>query len=163
LEKPLPDNTTAEDPFIAEPDPVIALTSRIVAAYVVKHTVPTSQVPDLIAQTFIALKRLGEVSVTPEVAETRKPAVSIRQSIQDDYLISLENGQKFKSLKRHLKVQYGMTPEDYRAKWGLPKDYPMVAPNYAAKRSELAKGSGLGTGRAKSSETTQKAGSDHDA
>jgi predicted transcriptional regulator len=150
------ENTTDENPVANEPDPVVGLTSRVVSAYVVNHTVPTTTLPDLIAQTFHALKGLGQEPVAHEVLETKKPAVPIRQSIQGDYLISLENGQKFKSLKRHLQVQYGMSPEDYRSRWGLPKDYPMVAPAYAAKRSELAKGSGLGTGRASSTATKTK-------
>ncbi|RZI59980.1 MAG: MucR family transcriptional regulator [Pseudomonas sp.] len=134
----------------AGPDPVVALTARIVAAYVVKHTIQTAQVPDLIAQTFRALKSLGQEPVASEVPETKRPAVPVRQSIKDDYLISLEDGQKFKSLKRHLTVKYGMTPEEYRSKWGLPSDYPMVAPNYSAKRSELARETGLGIRRTRS-------------
>ncbi|MBD8665927.1 MucR family transcriptional regulator [Rhizobium sp. CFBP 8752] len=141
------ENTFDGSPVASEPDPVVALTARIVAAYVVKHTVPTAQVRDLIGQTFRALKGLEQQTDAPAVSETKKPAVSIRQSIKEDYLISLEDGQKFKSLKRHLMVQYGMTPEEYRSKWGLPSDYPMVAPDYSAKRSELAKETGLGTGR----------------
>ena len=145
------ENTTEKKSVAKEFDPVIAFTSRIVAAYVVKHTVPTAQVPDLIAQTFRALKELGQAPIASETPETRKPAVSIRQSITDDYLVSLENGQKLRSLKRHLMVQYGMTPQEYRSKWGLPDDYPMVAPAYSARRSELAKGMGLGTERANSS------------
>jgi len=108
-------------------------------------------VPDLIAQTFRALKGLGQAAIASDTPETRKPAVSIRQSITDDYLVSLENGQKLRSLKRHLMVQYGMPPQEYRLKWGLPGDYPMVAPAYSARRSELAKGMGLGTERANSS------------
>jgi predicted transcriptional regulator len=142
--KMMPENTTVENPVTSEPDPVVALTARIVAAYVVKHTVPTAQVPDLITQTFRALKCLGQEPVASEVPEIKKPAVSIRQSITDDYLVSLEDGRKFKSLKRHLMSEYGMTPAEYRSKWGLRSDYPMVAPNYSAKRSELAKESGLG-------------------
>jgi predicted transcriptional regulator len=142
--KMMPENTTVENPVTSEPDPVVALTARIVAAYVVKHTVPTAQVPDLITQTFRALKCLGQEPVAFEVPEIKKPAVSIRQSITDDYLVSLEDGRKFKSLKRHLMSEYGMTPAEYRSKWGLRTDYPMVAPNYSAKRSELAKESGLG-------------------
>jgi predicted transcriptional regulator len=131
-------------------DPVIVLTTRIVAAYVAKHMVPTAQVPGLIAETYTALKSAGQAPVAPGVLEKPTPAVPIRKSIQHDYLISLENGQQLKSLKRHLMSKYGMTPDDYREKWGLPTDYPMVAPAYAAKRSELAKGSGLGNRRAES-------------
>jgi predicted transcriptional regulator len=128
-------------------DPVIALTARIVAAYVVKHRVATAQLPDLIAQTHMTLKTLGQAPVAPEEPERPTPPVSIRKSIQNDYLISLEDGKQYKSLKRHLMARYGMTPEQYREKWGLPKDYPMVAPAYAAKRSELAKRLGLGSWR----------------
>jgi predicted transcriptional regulator len=139
------------------PDPVVALTARIVAAYVVKHKIPTAQVPDLIGHTFRALNGLGQEPAASEVLETKRPAVPVRQSIKDDYLISLEDGQKFKSLKRHLMVQYGMTPEEYRSKWGLPSDYPMVAPNYSAKRSELARETGLGIARTRSTPQNQKA------
>jgi predicted transcriptional regulator len=139
----MPENTTIENPVTSEPDPAVALTARIVAAYVVKHTVPTAKIPDLIKRTFRALKALEQEPVASEVPEIKKPAVSIRQSITDDYLISLEDGRKFKSLKRHLMSEYGMTPAEYRSKWGLRSDYPMVAPNYSAKRSELAKESGL--------------------
>jgi predicted transcriptional regulator len=141
----------------AGPDPVVALTARIVAAYVVKHTIPTAQVPDLIAQTFRALKGLGQEPVASEVPEIKKAAVPVRQSIKDDYLISLEDGRKFKSLKRHLMTEYGMTPDEYRLKWGLPSDYPMVAPNYSARRSELARETGLGIGRTRSAAAKTKA------
>lgn len=137
-------DATDENLGAAGPDPVVALTARVVAAYVVKHTVPTAHIPDLIKRTFSALKDLGQEPVASEVPEIKKPAVPIRQSIKDDYLISLEDGRKFKSLKRHLMTEYGMTPAEYRSKWGLRSDYPMVAPNYSAKRSELAKESGLG-------------------
>ncbi|RYG95953.1 MAG: MucR family transcriptional regulator [Alphaproteobacteria bacterium] len=140
-------DATEKNFVVAGAEPVVSLTARIVAAYVAKHTVPTAQIPNLIELTFRGLKGLGQEPVASEVPETKRPAVPIRQSIQDDYLISLEDGQKFKSLKRHLMVQYGMTPEEYRSKWGLPSDYPMVAPNYSAKRSELAKETGLGIGR----------------
>jgi predicted transcriptional regulator len=144
-------DATDENLVNAGPDPVVALTARIVAAYVVKHTILTAQVPDLIAQTFRALKGLGHEPVASEVPETKRPAVPVRQSIKDDYLVSLEDGRKFKSLKRHLMTEHGMTPEAYRSKWGLPSDYPMVAPNYSAKRSELARETGLGIGRVRSS------------
>lgn len=156
-------DATDENLATAGPDPVVALTARIVAAYVVKHKIPTAQVPDLIGHTFRALKGLGQEPAASEVPETKRPAVPVRQSIKDDYLISLEDGQKFKSLKRHLMVQYGMTPEEYRSKWSLPSDYPMVAPNYSAKRSELARETGLGVGRTKSAATKSKSLEPNDA
>ncbi|PYE30265.1 MucR family transcriptional regulator [Rhizobium sp. PP-F2F-G38] len=136
----MPDETTGNDPDIT-------LTARIVAAYVVKHTVPAAQLPDLIHQTWAALGSLGRTAPAPVVPEKPVPAVPIRKSIQPDYLLSLEDGKPYKSLKRHLMNKYGMTPDAYREKWGLPMDYPMVAPDYAAKRSELAKNLGLGTTR----------------
>ncbi|RYG96741.1 MAG: MucR family transcriptional regulator [Alphaproteobacteria bacterium] len=156
-------DATDENLVTAGPDPAVALTARIVAAYVVKHTVPTAQIPDLIKRTFRALKGLGQELVASEVPETKKPAVPVRQSIKDDYIISLEDGQKFKSLKRHLMVQYGMTPDEYRSKWGLPSDYPMVAPNYSAKRSELARETGLGIGRVLSAVAKPKSQAGEDA
>lgn len=130
-------------------DPVIVLTTRVVAAYVGKHMVPAAQLPVLIAQTYSALKTLGQAQtpVAPDVAGKLTPAVPIRKSVQDDYIISLEDGKPFKSLKRHLMSRYGMTAEAYREKWGLPKDYPMVAPAYAARHAELAKAIGLGNMR----------------
>jgi len=149
-------DATDENLVAASPDPVVALTACIVEAYIAKHSVPIAQVLDLIARTFSALKALGNEHVGSDAQEAKKPAVPVRQSIKDDYLISLEDGQKFKSLKRHLMVQYGMTPEDYRSKWGVPSDYPMVAPNYSAKRSELARETGLGNGRTRSTTTGTK-------
>lgn len=124
----------------------IELTAEIVSAYVSNNTVPSGDIPALINQVHAALTR---VSGTPgEVpAEPLKPAVSVKRSITPEYLVCLEDGKKFKSLKRHLRTQYNMTPEQYRDKWNLPPDYPMVAPNYAAARSELAKQMGLGQQR----------------
>jgi predicted transcriptional regulator len=105
--------------------------------------VPVGELPKLIADIYTAL---GQVNgATPaEVVEPQKPAVPIKKSVTSDYIVSLEDGRKFKSLKRHLSAHYGMTPNEYRAKWNLPSDYPMVAPNYAATRSALAKTMGLG-------------------
>jgi len=124
------------------------LVVEIVAAYVSHNSLPVTELPALIASVDAALRGLGK-SVPDVVApEKREPAVPIKKSLTPDYLICLEDGKKFKSLRRHLAV-LGMTPEDYRAKWGLPADYPMVAPNYAAQRSELAKGMGLGQARKK--------------
>ena len=102
--------------------------------------------PGLIGQVNSALSRIGE-GVSEPLAEPAKPAISVKRSLTADYIVCLEDGKKFKSLKRHLRTQYNMTPEQYREKWGLPADYPMVAPNYAAARSELAKVMGLGQQR----------------
>ena len=124
----------------------IELTAEIVSAYVSNNPVPASDMPSLINQVHGALQRIsGAPSDTQP--EPLKPAVSIKKSITPDYIICLEDGKKFKSLKRHLRTQYNMTPEQYREKWGLPPDYPMVAPNYAAARSQLAKQMGLGQQR----------------
>jgi predicted transcriptional regulator len=124
----------------------IELTADIVSAYVSNNSVPATDIPGLINQVHGALLRVssgqGELPLEP-----LKPAVSVKKSITNDYLICLEDGKKFKSLKRHLRTQYNMTPEQYREKWGLPPDYPMVAPNYAAARSQLAKQMGLGQQR----------------
>lgn len=120
------------------------LTADIVSAYVSKNAVRSNDLPVLISDVHAALAGLRSEAKAVEPVEAPKPAVPIKKSITPDYLISLENGQKFRSLKRHLMTSYGMTPDDYRTKWGLPADYPMVAPNYAAQRSELAKSLGLG-------------------
>jgi predicted transcriptional regulator len=124
----------------------IELTAQIVSAYVGNNSVPSAEIANLIGQVHAALKRVsgGQVSA---LAEPAKPAVSVKRSINSDFLVCLEDGKKFKSLKRHLRTQYNMTPEQYREKWGLPADYPMVAPNYAAARSQLAKQMGLGQQR----------------
>ncbi|MET3597623.1 putative transcriptional regulator [Mesorhizobium shonense] len=121
---------------------VIELTAEVVSAYVSNNPVPVGDIPALIDRVHGALKSAGGGAA--EKPETLTPAVPIRKSVTPDYIISLENGKKFKSLKRHLSVHYGLTPDEYRAKWGLPADYPMVAPNYAAARSSLAKSMGLG-------------------
>ena len=124
----------------------IGLTANIVSAYVSNNTVAASDIPALINQVHTALMRVtsgqGEASTEP-----LKPAVPIKRSITPEHIICLEDGKKFKSLKRHLRTQYNMTPEQYREKWGLPADYPMVAPNYAVARSQLAKKMGLGQQR----------------
>jgi len=124
---------------------LIELTAEIVAAYVSNNSVAANDLPNVISQVHAALG--GAAMPTEEVVEKPKPAVSIRRSIQNDYLICLEDGQKFKSLKRHLMTHYGLTPEQYREKWDLPADYPMVAPSYAEARSRLAKEMGLGQKR----------------
>lgn len=121
---------------------LLTLTSDIVAAHVSNNSVVSSDLPALIESVFGTLSGLGAEAVEPEVE--LKPAVPVKKSITPDFIICLEDGKKLKMLKRHLKTAYGMTPEDYRAKWSLPHDYPMVAPNYAAKRQQLAKKIGLG-------------------
>ena len=121
---------------------LVTLTADIVAAHVSNNSVAISDIPLIIRSVHEALAGLGETT-TPEVKQ--EPAVSIRASVKPDYIVCLEDGKKLKMLRRHLMTHYGMTPEDYRAKWNLPKDYPMVAPSYAEKRRVLAKEIGLGT------------------
>jgi len=125
----------------------IELTASIVSAYVRNHSVPPSDIPALISQVHAALSRVS--SGADLASEPLKPAIAVKKSITPEHLVCLEDGKKFKSLKRHLRTQYDMTPEQYREKWDLPADYPMVAPNYAAARSELAKQMGLGQQRRK--------------
>jgi predicted transcriptional regulator len=124
---------------------VIEMTADIVSAYVGNNTVAAADLPNLIQSVHRALAGVSSGVETVEAAP-KEPAVPIRRSITPDYLVCLEDGRKFKSLKRHLRTKYNMSPEEYRAKWGLPKDYPMVAPNYAKARSDLAKQMGLGQG-----------------
>jgi predicted transcriptional regulator len=124
----------------------IELTAKIVSAYLGNNSVPTGEIANLISQVHAALKRVAGSQVAV-AAEAAKPAVSVKRSINSDYIVCLEDGKKFKSLKRHLRTRYNMTPEQYREKWGLPADYPMVAPNYAATRSQLARQMGLGQQR----------------
>jgi len=126
----------------------IDLTANIVSAYLSNNPTPASEIPNLISQIHAALIRVSYGRNEPP-AEPAKPAVSLKKSIHPDYLVCLEDGKRFKSLKRHLRTQYSMTPEQYRDKWGLPADYPMVAPNYAVARSQLAKKMGLGQQRPK--------------
>lgn len=121
---------------------LLGLTADIVAAYVQNNATPVASLADLIASVNAALSNLVEpIAVERPVAE---PAVNPKKSVTADFIICLEDGKKFKSLKRHLRVSYGLTPDAYRAKWGLANDYPMVAPNYSAQRSILAKSAGLG-------------------
>ena len=128
---------------------VIEMTTDIVSAYVGNNSVSASDLPALIQSVHQAL--IGVTSGASETdASPKEPAVSVKKSITPDYLICLEDGRKFKSLKRHLRTKYSLSPEDYRAKWNLPSDYPMVAPNYARARSALAKQMGLGQGGRKS-------------
>ncbi|GLK69122.1 MucR family transcriptional regulator [Hansschlegelia plantiphila] len=126
----------------------VALTADVVSAYVSNNSVATGDLPALIQSVHAALTGVATGKVEAPVEEL-KPAVPLKKSVTPDFIICLEDGKKFKSLKRHLRTAYDMTPEDYRAKWGLAADYPMVAPNYASARSELAKKMGLGQQRAK--------------
>ena len=122
---------------------LIDLSADIVCAYVSRNVVTPAELPRLIADVHTALKAL-QSNVEPLPLEELRPAVSVKKSVSADYLICLEDGKKFKSLKRHLRTHYNLSPEEYREKWGLPADYPMVAPNYSATRSRLAKDNGLG-------------------
>ena len=124
---------------------LLSLTADIVSSHVANNTVAVSDLPHVIENVFGTLSRLGSAPVEPEVKQ--EPAVTVRASIKPDYIICLEDGKKLKMLKRHLMTHYSLTPDAYRAKWGLPADYPMVAPNYAAQRRTLAKKIGLGTKR----------------
>ncbi len=122
---------------------LLVLTSDIVSSYVSNNTVSSDEIPKVIDQVFKALSNAGNETMI--AADRPQPAVPINRSITPDYLICLEDGKKLKMLKRHLKTAYGMSPEEYRERWGLPADYPMVAPSYAERRSKLAKDIGLGT------------------
>ncbi|QYO77908.1 MucR family transcriptional regulator [Devosia salina] len=122
---------------------LIELSTEIVSAYVSHNAVSPGDLPKLIAEVHGALRAL-QANETPAPVEELKPAVPVRKSVANDYIICLEDGKKFKSLKRHLRTHYNLSPEEYREKWGLPADYPMVAPSYSATRSKLAKDNGLG-------------------
>ena len=124
----------------------IELAADIVSAYVSNNSVPANDLPSLISDVHAALLRVTSGQISPS-AEAPKPAVPAKKSITREYLVCLEDGRKFKSLKRHLRTQYNMSPDEYREKWGLPPDYPMVAPDYAKARSNLAKQMGLGQQR----------------
>ena len=120
---------------------LIEMTADVVSAYVGNNVVPSTELPELIRGVHEALSQIEAGHVEPEPLE---PAVPVKKSVNADYIVCLEDGKKFKSLKRHLRTKYDMSPEEYREKWGLAADYPMVAPNYAKQRSELAKKMGLG-------------------
>lgn len=124
---------------------LLALTTEIVAAHVSNNTVAVGDLGQLINQVYQSLANIGGAPSASAPATRPQPAVSVKKSIQPDYLVCLEDGKKLKMLKRHLKTAYNMSPEAYRERWGLPNDYPMVAPNYARQRSRLAKEIGLGT------------------
>ncbi len=125
----------------------IELAADLVSAFVSNNSVPAAELPALIGTVHQALNTLASGSTQQPAEEPKAPAVPIKRSVQPDYIVCLEDGKRFKSLKRHLRTVYDLTPDQYRAKWGLPSDYPMVAPNYAAARSELAKQMGLGARR----------------
>jgi predicted transcriptional regulator len=126
---------------------IVQLAASIVSAYISNNSLPMTDLPSLISSVHDVVAKLAGNSSHAPPAEPLRPAVSIKKSISDDYLICLEDGRKFKSLKRHLRTRYNLTPEQYRAKWQLPPDYPMVAPAYAETRSRMAKDMGLGQQR----------------
>lgn len=125
----------------------VELAAEIVSAYVSNNSVPASELANLLGEIHSAIVRIGTGAPAPAPVEAAKPAVPPKKSITNDYIVCLEDGRKFKSLKRHLRTQYNMSPEQYREKWALPADYPMVAPAYAKARSALAKQMGLGQQR----------------
>src|SRR5580700_9429865 len=132
---------------------IIEMTADVVSAYVGNNSVSANDLPALIQSVHRALAGVSAGAEAVEAAP-KEPAVPVKRSITPDYLICLEDGRKFKSLKRHLRTKYNLSPEDYRAKWGLAKDYPMVAPNYAKARSDLAKQMGLGQGGRQAAKAT---------
>lgn len=136
-------NMTEDNTPPIDQEEVLRMTTDIVASYVANNTISADGVPEIIRQVHGALRELSGGEAKPEAKA--KPAVPVSRSVTDDYIICLEDGKKLKMLKRHLKTAYNMSPEEYREKWGLAKDYPMVAPNYAKQRSQLAKEIGLGT------------------
>jgi predicted transcriptional regulator len=127
-------------------DDLVDMAATIVSAYVSANELPPQELPRLIHTVYSALKEVA-VAAPASIEQGQEPAVPIKKSVTADYIICLEDGKKFKSLKRHLRTRYGLSPDEYRQKWGLPHDYPMVAPNYAKERSNLAKRMGLGQGR----------------
>jgi predicted transcriptional regulator len=129
-----------------ESNELVELTAEIVSAYVANNTVVATDLPAVILNVFEALNKASS-SIGQPPKEELKPAVPLKKSVTPEFIICLEDGKKFKSLKRHLRTHYDLSPEEYREKWGLPHDYPMVAPNYAAARSDLAKRMGLGQRR----------------
>jgi predicted transcriptional regulator len=134
---------TMSSPVEFKPDDLLKLASEIVSAYVSNNPVPASELPSMIKSVHATLGSLAGAQVS-DTLTSQKPAVPVKKSITAEFIICLEDGKKLKMLKRYLRSNYNLTPEEYRAKWGLPADYPMVAPNYAAQRSEFAKKIGLG-------------------
>ena len=135
----------------------VELAAEIVSAYVTKNAISRADLPELIANVHSALNKAGGAT-TEQPKEELRPAVPIKKSVTDDYIICLDDGLKFKSLKRHLRTAYNMTPEQYRTKWSLPSDYPMVSPNYSRTRSQLAAKMGLGQNRRTPKKRVRKAG-----
>jgi len=135
--------TNNHDMTGARGDELLKLASEIVAAYVSNNPVPVGELPSMIKSVHATLGGLSS-GVSTDMTTAQKPAVTVKKSITPEYIVCLEDGKKLKMLKRYLRSRYGLSPEEYRAKWGLPADYPMVAPNYAAQRSEFAKKIGLG-------------------
>ena len=127
----------------ADSGEMLRMAANIVAAYVAHNSLPVSQITEIINTVYNSLRGISGGVVSP-TSDSLRPAVPIRRSVTPEYLVCLEDGKKLKMLKRHLRAAYGLTPDEYRAKWGLPADYPMVAPNYAAQRSDFAKKIGLG-------------------
>ncbi len=127
-------------------DSPLRLSADIVAAYVSNNATPTSAIPDLIRSIHQSLTTLGEGEVAPAAPEKKKPAVPVSRSVQPDFIICLEDGKKLKMLKRYLRARYNLSPDEYRRRWGLAPDYPMVAPAYAQRRSDFAREIGLGRG-----------------
>ena len=128
-------------------DNMVELAASIVSAYIANNSLPMSELTSLITSVHAVVAKLSGSPPAPHSSEALRPAVPIKKSITEEYLVCLEDGRKFKSLKRHLRTRYHQTPEQYRAKWGLPPDYPMVAPGYAQTRSQMAKDMGLGQQR----------------
>ena len=144
----MPDKHTSEKTTsdIANNDRLLTLATQIISSYVGNNTVSSADLPALMATVYQSLTRLGS-TLSVQLEERPDLAVPVRKSVTPEYIVCLEDGKKLKMLKRHLKTAYNMTPEQYRERWGLPADYPMVAPNYAKQRSKLAKQIGLGTSR----------------
>ena len=135
---------TEEQTSTVDQEEILRMTTDIVASFLTHNSIPSENVPEMIKSIYSTMRSLS--SKEEEKAETKqKPAVPVSKSVQDDYIVCLEDGKKLKMLKRHLKTAYNLTPEEYRERWGLPADYPMVAPSYAKHRSNLAKKIGLGT------------------
>jgi len=132
----------------AEKGGLVGMTADVVAAYVAQNTLPSTELPGLIQQIHATLQQVAN-GTQYNLDQPLSPAVAVKKSVTKDYIICLEDGKRFKSLKRHLRSSFNLSPEEYRKKWGLPYDYPMVAPNYAQTRSELAKNMGLGNLRQK--------------